>query len=261
MAVTFTRDQVYNNETQRWERTDNPVVETVIPAGAVLSSEPYTYHVPSDNAMIDSGNGQRVTYWSKGQVMTEEFCTGREMAGFYTFVIDADDDTRALATGWAVWAGWFAALATTDSKNKERRRKWSEIQHGSRVRVVKGRKVPIGSEWYVCNMGDGQFGPYVHLSSMPAAFGDFKKFINPDNLKVIDPEPSHINYPAPPHGFHDDTLLTLAQAYNALYPRGTYDPDGKFASARRNQLAVLADRCEEIGNEDGAVVLRRAANG
>lgn len=255
MAVTFVNWQ-WDQATQRYKEVANPKIDIIFPEGTVLSVEDYYYHVPSDNAMIDSGNGRRVKAFVNGRVVTREFREGRGMAGYYEMNVDATDDVREQAKEWGMWMAWFSSLRSTDWRNEKAREKAKEVSEGKRVRVVRGRKVPKGGVWFVHVAGSGNYGPYVHLSSEPRGMGDYHRYVNPDNLEVIASDPDPIPYdPCPVRD--DGRLLTLALAWNKMtsgYKRAYYSPEE--LEQRDCTLMAMADALEELGHDPS--VFRRA---
>lgn len=108
MAVTFNTTTRYNSETH----LAVPEVETIIPAGTVLSVTNYTYHVPSDRAAV----GRRVHYFLGGRVSTLNIFGGHSMDGYYEITVDASPETRALAERWTRWSDWFISIVCGLSK-------------------------------------------------------------------------------------------------------------------------------------------------
>lgn len=56
---------------------------------------------------------------------------------------------------------------------------------GDVVRVVRGRKVPIGTVCRVTSYGTGDYGPYVHLESLDRSQG--WRYVSPANLALVEP--------------------------------------------------------------------------
>lgn len=73
------------------------------------------------------------------------------------------------------------------------------------------------------------------------------------------------SYDAAPNAQCDATLVVLAKAYNAAdhtrYDWRKPEEQAELDAIVRDILSALADRCEELGDMDGAECFRLAANG
>src|SRR5688572_11546511 len=84
--------------------------------GAVLSQERYVYHVPSDNAMLDSGEGLRVKVWDQCAQTVEYVALqlGRQGSEWPLVDVDAPPTVQNKADAWSAvleWMGTTAAAA------------------------------------------------------------------------------------------------------------------------------------------------------
>lgn len=175
----------------------------------------------------------------------------------YVPVQDATGENVLAALDFQVWEDWFLRITIQDTNAEKALSAHNEITRGKKVLVVKGRKIPQGTHWYVAEVGNGNYGPFVHLSSEPNGRGDYRKFVNPDNLTVSEPFAPCLNYWAGcPVASRGPELLAFAHKWNSL--RQEYNADKKHAD-ESHTLALLADWCEEQGESKAARVLRRAS--
>lgn len=218
---------------------------TVTHTGAVLRITSYTEHVPSDNAMIDDGVRINAEVWYEGRVQSVYLYGGREGRSRHG-VEDADAFIRILADEYHAFVAWVRSLAVVLDRQAALERDARQIRPGVRVRVVAGRKVKKGTEWFVHKMGDGQYGLYTHLSSQPNGRGDYVQYVNPENLDRIDGEVPDLAFPATPYGYDaGETVCRLALDANRHL-----QPTGWLAYARQSHeaLGVLRDAWLDSGH-------------
>ena len=119
---------------------------------------------------------------AEGKVRTVEYASTR----FWTYhngaKVDATDEAKAKAAAWIVEhrGPLYARYAVEDAEAAAR-----ELVKGCRARVVKGRKVPVGTEGVVIWMGNGNWGPRVGIKD---AAGE-AHWTAADNVERIDAEP------------------------------------------------------------------------
>jgi hypothetical protein len=131
----------------------------------------------------------------------------------YEVTVDADEAVRMLAVE--------AQMA--DEVTRLRSQEWSEfcsevvrahtIRKGSRVRIVKGRKVPVGAEGTVVWSGDGNYGPRIGF--IPDAYPEGGAvFTAESNAIAIDIDaPDWTATRRPDAEIENDALLALAARF------------------------------------------------
>lgn len=246
MAVTF-----YSNgevSEVRWE-------------GRVLSVSRWTYHVPSDNAMIDSGEGQEVQVWDDGRVVSYFISTGRDGEGCYkTFAVDAPEDVQAAAAAWGEIFGWLERVASGYRHHQyvvaEARRR--PLRKGDRVEVFKGRKCPKGQYWVV-SAGEGDYGPYANLSDDKLGMSAvFYRYVSQDNMRRLgnpEDEVGVFQLPSPPFPASRD-VLAAAHGVMPLVPGNLGRTPAPWPKTAEAPLAALADAFEDAWDDDRAAVVR-----
>jgi hypothetical protein len=220
--------------------------------GRVLSTRHTTVHVSSDHAWLDSGDRHHADVWDRGRVVTLFMSGGYDTDEYRTAEPDATDDVIARAREYTTLVGWIRSLAAAVHDRDRAVREAGKLVKGARVRVVKGRKVKKGTEWYVYRVGESQYGEYCHLSSGRAGMGEAVQFVSTDNLQVIAPPAPDVVWPECPYGpVHEDVR---AVALKLAGPVGN-----EYASAEEREVlwGVLYDAWEDHGGAPPA--LRRAA--
>lgn len=188
---------------RKWGRTsEGQEVYTEQPAthqGRVLEIQRSTYHVPSDNAMIDSGERSDAKVWQDGRVDWVNLTHGRG-GDWATADVDADETTQQMAREYEAFVNWMKSLRAAIYNHNKAVAEGQKIVRGCRVRVVRGRKVKKGTEWFVHTMGNGDYGPYVHLAQNMNGVGEFVRYVNPENLERIDSPKITLEMPKSPYG-------------------------------------------------------------
>lgn len=119
---------------------------------------------------------------AQGKVRTVEYASTR----FWTYhngaTVDATDEAKAKAAAWMAetYSKLFGDWAVEDAEGAAR-----EVVKGCRARVVKGRKVPVGTEGVVIWSGHGNWGPRVGIKD---ADGEVH-WTAAENVERIDAEP------------------------------------------------------------------------
>lgn len=144
---------------------------------AVLSVTAGTKHVCSDNAMIDSGSGYNVVAWDRDAQEPVYYWehTGRGVSDDWV-----KPEVNANAEEQQQFAKYIEALALFDWVTGSAKGAGS-IVSGRTVEVYKGRKAPLGT-YEVVTIGDGQYGPYVHLRDQS---GKWFSYISQSNVRVV----------------------------------------------------------------------------
>jgi hypothetical protein len=224
--------------------------------GRVLATRHTTVRVSSDHAWLDSGDRNYADVWDRGRVVTIFLSGGYDTNEYRTAEPDATDDVVARAAEYTTLVGWIRSLAGAVHARDRAVREASKIVRGARVLVVKGRKVKKGTEWYVYRTGNGQYGPYCHLSKERAGMGEAVQFVSTDNLQVIAGPAPDVVWPDCPYGpVSADVLAVALKLAGALtHAPGAYATDEPTA----NKLwHILHDAWEDHGGSPPA--LRRAA--
>jgi hypothetical protein len=232
-------------------------------AGQVLSVQNWTGPEPhwDSGRMADTGEVATVFNGRTWRVICPDGLRSdfhREVG--YRIEVDASPEVRLEAEIWSAWETWFRLVDHATRLEAEAKRDHARPTRGKRVVVVKGRKVKKGTTWHVHATGTGDYGPYVHLSSEPLGMGEYVKYVNPDNLAVVDDFVSPATFPPSPAG-RDEMLLTLARAWNAI-DRASYS-NPKIDRDETLALLAIADRLEELGHDVAlghAARVRRAAS-
>lgn len=137
--------EVYEGEKSWWAAGSmtKALAHTVEYKGAVLALGERNYYDDSDFYAV---------VWDEaaGKIREIEYGTTR-FAGGGNAIIDATDEVRAKADDYLV--RWALEKLIRDDKADARR-----VAKGKRVRVVKGRKVKIGTEGLVFYMGERSYG-------------------------------------------------------------------------------------------------------
>lgn len=143
----------------------------------VIDAYPEEHRVSSDHAWLDSGSGYRVVMWDRvaGLPRTDYVSTGWGDGPFPAMPTpNATDRERLLHTiHGAARAFMKTALGTAEKAHY--------LQPGRRVRVTRGRKVPLG-EYEVTRHDQGNYGPYVDLRD---AAGTTYRYVSVENIEVI----------------------------------------------------------------------------
>jgi hypothetical protein len=184
--------------TRRGERTDARVAAGArlveCEAGLANATEEDVFLVEYEGAVL--GKFERNGYhdsdflavvWTGEAVTTVEYATTRGWTYYNGATVDATDEVKALA------AEWLAA----DGIRRYRREDVAaalDVAVGKRVRVTKGRKVPVGTEGTICWLGDDQYsiprygngGATKRRIGMALEDGS-KVFLAAGNVTVIDP--------------------------------------------------------------------------
>jgi hypothetical protein len=151
-----------------------------VPAGCkVLRVGECHFHVCSDNAWLDSGSGVEVELYDPQtrRAFSVRYHTGRDEYPNTAIVpaVDASDADRHAAECYYAAADFVSELARKAGESYR-------IAQGSRVNVVRGRKVPKG-EYEACNtVRTGQYGPYYDLRS---ADGKYYSYVAAGNVEPI----------------------------------------------------------------------------
>ena len=178
--------------------------------GQVIRVEAVHYHVPSDNAMIDSGVRTEAKVWENGRVVTVALTSGRDSNTWSTGESDADEATAQKASDYSRLVAWIGSLRGAQYAHEKAQREAKKVRIGCRVQVVAGRKVKVGTQWYVHVTGSGNYGPYAHLSSEPNGMGDYVRYVNTENLQVIGLAEPELIYPDCPFGPVDSDIIGTA---------------------------------------------------
>jgi hypothetical protein len=159
----------------------------------------------------------------------------------YTCEVDATTAVRVRAEVWSAWETWFAIIVRADRERAKALRAHNLPTEGKRVLIVKGRKVPRGTTWYVHRSGNGDYGPYVHLSSERNGMGEYVKYVNPQNVEVAEPFTFALDYwEGCPVATRDERILALVHEWNAL-PRGAYGRWDEVFKSEQGILLILND--------------------
>lgn len=210
--------------------------QEVLFAGVTFSNEEGWYHVPSDNAMIDSGYMHTVRYWDHAthSVKTETFYLGRPTGYHMEFANDAPAALIAFAALWTMAQQVASDVQTAQRDYRKALDSAKIVRKGSVVRFFKGRKVKVGTVGRVYFEGNGDYGAFVNVESLDKS--EAWRYVNPGNLEVI--EIPHVDAP-----IHSAECVRLA---------GEFSKDTSIAPA-------FADSLEESGDMEGAMVVRRYA--
>jgi hypothetical protein len=147
--------------TRRGERTDARVAAGArlveCEAGLANATEEDVFLVEYEGAVL--GKFERNGYddsdflavvWTGEVVTTVEYATTRGWTYYNGATVDATDEVKALA------AEWMAATGI-DRYRREDVAAALDVAVGKRVRVTKGRKVPVGTEGTICWLGDDNY--------------------------------------------------------------------------------------------------------
>lgn len=109
-------------------------------------------------------------------------------AGGGTAKVDATDEVKA---AYADYRDKYVAAQKAERAREDAAR----VAKGKRVRVVKGRKVPVGTEGVVFWIGDSRWGLRVGLR--PNRFGGEAVFTSIDNVEVVGDDGETMKQPGP----------------------------------------------------------------
>jgi len=153
-------------------RNDSDIYVHTIYKGCVLTTrERNGYHDSDFYAVVWDEQEQRIR--------SIEYATTRAWTYPNSASIDATAEVRAKATTWLV--AW--AIKQWDDENKIQARM---VESGKRVRVVKGRKVPLGTEGWVGWIEDSRYGKRV--ACIDTIDGERLHYVAISNLEVVNPE-------------------------------------------------------------------------
>ncbi len=166
---------------RNWDADTGPEHYRETWVGAVLATVEHNYHDDSDFAAI-------VWDAAKGEPREVEYATTRFSTYRNSATVDATDEVRA---AYAAWKAERARKAAEDAAAIE-----AEVPRvGRHVKVVKGRKVPLGTEgtvfWYGVDryartsyraFDDGRFGYRVGFKTD----GGDKWFTSATNVEVAE---------------------------------------------------------------------------
>lgn len=242
MAVTKINYR-YNPETGR----DMPGEPETSYSGQVLCHGHGHHHVCSDNAMIDSGSYTWFEIWDGVQVQRHEVYTGRGGVGVEV-VDDASEGAKTKALAYREAIRTVIGILNAFSDYVKEAKALQVVRSGCKVEVFKGRKVPKGT-YYVRYRGEGDYGPYVNLSTTPKPELGNKvyNYVNPDNCQVVEAD-----VPTPPYSQTVFDLANAAMGNPHGYPSVPMD---------LGALAPLHDALLEEGCDDEASDIRPYING
>lgn len=210
--------------------------------GMVLASGNGWYHVPSDNAMIDSGTTVWWEVWTGYRVERHEIVTGRGGISV-SATIDASPADKEKADAYRAALSVAKDIERAFSDHTLHVADANKVKTGCKVEVFKGRKVPKGV-YFVRSMGEGNYGPYLDLSNTdkPGVGSKLYTYISLDNCRVIDAALPPLPY--------SKTVQELARA--AIGSPFSYPPVPEDVTA----YAPLVDALEEEGKQEEADKVR-----
>lgn len=127
--------------------------------GQVVATLEYTAHVPSDNAMIDSGERTLVTVAVGNGWQTIRF-GGRGDGCVATVDAPAEVIARYMAD-----CRMIGEIAEDNRFVEEREEERLTVAKGKQIVVFKGRKVPVGTKGLCIWVGKGTFGERVGIKT------------------------------------------------------------------------------------------------
>jgi hypothetical protein len=210
-------------------------------AGCVLSVNHYSEHVPSDNAMIDSGNRTSAEVFDCDRMVVRTIHCGGGRGDEANVVVDASDEVRQAAEAYLNAVRWLDANVSEayhiEKAAEQFNKDGTKIKAGDMVDVFKGRKVKKGV-YTVRSVGDGQYGPYANLKGNGPT--DFFSYVSLYNMRKVGFEEVKPDY---------STLGEYAGFFIELGNSGT----------KMTALAIFCDKLDEENDERG-IHLRRLSN-
>lgn len=156
-------------------------IKTSIGTFHVVNTRTYSVHVPSDNAMIDSGLRIDYTVWRHDLGVTAVMTWGDDNRPTPTperTPLDVADAAARYAAALR-WLGDLVGRARQGTAYVSHKPLGGEV-----VTVFKGRKCPEGDYRIVEINDEGAYGPYYHLLS--EADGRLFRYVSQDNCRLSD---------------------------------------------------------------------------